>query len=59
MRMINRLKPPGVIQSVRLDQELVVVRTFDGEIFTYRRIENEDVGMQEGNLRRGTLPTEI
>ena len=59
MRMINRLKPPGVIRSVRLDSELVVVRTFDGETFTYRRIENEDVGMQDFSVRRSALPSEL
>ena len=59
MRMINRLKPPGVIRSVRLDPELVVVRTFDGETITYRRIENEDASMQDFSVQRSTLPSEL
>ena len=52
MRIINRLARPGEIRSVQLSLESIVVRMFDDEVIKYRRIENEDVGGQESDLRR-------
>jgi len=57
MRVINRLTEPGGIRSVRLEPELVTVRTYSNELITYRRIENEDVSLEKDVLRRRTLPT--
>ena len=55
MRIINQLRKPGEIRSVRLGPEIVTVRTVDDEVIVYRRVEGEDVGVQEGVLRRRTL----
>jgi len=57
MRIINRLAEPGGIRSVRLEPELVTVRTYDNVLLMYRRVENEDVSLKENVLRRRTLPT--
>ena len=43
MRIINQLREPGEIRSVRLSPEGVVVRLVGDEIITYRRVESEDV----------------
>jgi len=43
VRIINRLREPGEIRSVRLSPEGVVVRLVGDEIITYRRVESEDV----------------
>lgn len=55
MRIINRLRPPGEIKSVRLELETVTIRMVNDEVVVYRRIENEDVGVQESILRRRAL----
>ena len=44
MRVINRLREPGKIRSVRLEPEKVTVIA-DNEVIAYRRVENEDVGV--------------
>ena len=59
MRIINRLTEPGGIRSVRLESELITVRTFDHKLIVYRRIENENVGMQDVSVRRRTLPSKL
>ena len=43
MYIINRLRTPGKIKSIKLTPEVVVVRTADNEEIVYRRIENESV----------------
>ena len=58
MRIINRLKPPGEIRSVRLSPEIVVVRT-DKEVFVYRRVEDGDVSMQDIQIRRSASPSKL
>lgn len=54
MRIINRLRAPGVVRSVRLGEDTVQVVT-DDEVITYRRIENESV--QDVHVRRSSLPS--
>lgn len=53
MRVINRLKPPGEIRSVRLNLETVIVHT-DDEVIVYRRVEDVQTS-SERPLRRSTL----
>ena len=59
MRIINRLREPGEIRSVRLESEKVTVRLVDDEIIIYRRSEDEDVGVQESVLRRRPFPSQL
>ena len=59
MRLINRLRLPGEIRSVKLEPEKVTVRTVDDEVITYRRVEDEDVGVQESVLRRNAFPPRL
>jgi len=56
MRVINRLRAPGVIKSVRLDEDVVRVIT-DEEVMVYRRVENES--MQGVHVRRSPLPSKL
>ena len=56
MRVINQLTTPGGIRSVRLEPELITVRTYDNKLIMYRRVENEDVSLEKDVLRRRTLP---
>ena len=53
MRIINRLREPGEIRSVRLEPEKVTVRLVDDEMIIYRRVENEEfqVESQESHRR--------
>jgi len=56
MRVINRLRNPGEIRSVRLEPEKVTVRLVDDEVIVYRRVEDEDVQTEgQGPHRRGSL----
>ena len=59
MRIINRLALPGEIRSVRLGPEEVVVRLVNDEVIMYRRIENEDVGLQDVPFRRSSLSPKL
>ena len=59
MYVINRLRPPGKIKSIRLGEAVVKIRLVDGEVLVYRRIENEDVGMQDVQIRRRTFPPQL
>ncbi len=59
MKVINRLKRPGEIRSVRLDPEIVTIRTVDNKMIFYRRVEDGDVSVQDVSVRRGTLPTKL
>lgn len=56
MRIINGLRPPGIIKSVRLNPGSVVVFT-DKEVLHYRRVGDES--MQDISVRRRTLPTKL
>ena len=53
MRVINLLRPPGEIRSVKLTPEVVIVRT-DDEILTYRRVDDVQTA-SESTLRRSPL----
>ena len=57
MRVINNLRGPGEIRSVRLTPNLVVVRTVAGKEIVYRRVEDESNLSKEGQLRRCPLPS--
>jgi len=39
MRIINRLRRPGEIRSVKLNPESVIVRTTDNEVIIYRKVD--------------------
>ena len=41
MRIINRLRNPGEIRSVRLEPEKVTVRLVDDEVIMYERVEDK------------------
>lgn len=58
MRVINRLKPPGKIRSVRLEPERVTITT-DTEVLTYRRVRDEDVSKQNVPVRRRPLSSKV
>ena len=57
MRIINRLREPGKIRSVRLDEEIVRVRLVGDEEIIYRRVKDEREIPTEGqeSHRFGTL----
>ena len=59
MRIINRLRRPGEIRSVRLDEEIVRVRLVDDEEIIYRRIRDENVSLQGIPVRCSALPTKL
>ena len=46
MYIINRLRPAGIIKSIRLSSESVVIRTVDDEVLVYRRTDDENDGMK-------------
>ena len=54
MRVINKLRAPGVIRSIRLNEDIVHVTT-DKEVLVYRRVEADVHVESEEPLRRSPL----
>jgi len=54
MRVMNRLRDPGVIRSIGLSEDMVRVTT-DREVLVYRRVESDVHVDSKEPLRRGTL----
>lgn len=59
MRIINLLRKPGEIRSVRLGPKSVIIRTVDDEVMVYRRVSDEDVSVQDVRVRRGSLSSSL
>ena len=54
MRVINRLRAPGVIRSIGLSEDIVRVTT-DKEVLVYRRVESDVHVESKEPLRRSPL----
>ena len=54
MRVINKLRAPGVIRSIRLDEDVIRVTT-DKEVLVYRRVESDVHVESEESLRCSPL----
>jgi len=59
MYIINRLREPGVIKSIRMDEKVVKINLAGNEVLVFRRVENEDVDLQEVQVRCGSLPSKL